>query len=259
MRGLALLPAILLVCGAPTVQAALTEADLAAVELSPPPGARLAAGLPLVDETGRAVTPAQLLGGRPAVLVFADYTCTFLCGTALGMAAASLEATRLRAGEDYTFAVLGLDPRDGPLEAAALKAARLGRSPLAATTRFLTGDAATLASVQATLGYTARYDAANDQYAHPLGALVLAADGRVSRVLGGIDLDPDTLRLGLVEASSGQLGSLGDRLRLLCYGFDGARGIYTAWVKRALTLGTAGTVLGLGLFLFLLNRRGRRA
>ena len=259
MRGLALLPAVLLAFGAPSARAALTEADLAAVELAPPLGARLSPDLPLVDETGRAVTPAQLLAGRPAVLVFADYTCTLLCGTALGMAAASLEATRLRPGEDYTFAVLGLDPRDGPAEAAALKAARLGRSPLAATTRFLTGDAATLAKAQAALGYSARYDDANDQYAHPLGALVLTADGQVSRVLGGIDLDPDTLRLGLVEASSGRLGSLGEQLRLLCYGFDAARGIYTAWVKRTLTLGTAATMLGLGLFLLLLNRRARRA
>lgn len=238
--------------------AALTQAELAAVELAPPPGARLPLDLPLVDEAGRAATPAQALAGRPGVLILADYTCTTLCGTALTMAAASLRATGLRPGQDYTLLVLGLDPRDGPADAAAMKAAQLGAGPLGASARFLSGDAGTLAAAQGALGYRAAYDADRDQYAHPLGALVLAADGRVSRALGGLELEPDALRLALVEASSGRLGTLGERLRLLCYGFDAAHGVYNGVVKQALTAGTLATLLGLGGFVLALSRRRRR-
>ncbi|MFT8244732.1 hypothetical protein [Roseomonas sp. BN140053] len=257
-RPLLPLLAALLLFAAPAARAALTPAELAAVELAPPPGAALPPALPLVDATGRAATPAQAMAGRPAVLVLADFTCVTLCGTALAMAAASLEETRLRPGADYHLLVLGLDPRDGPAEAAAMRGAQLGRSPLAAAAVFLTGDAATLEAAQAAIGYRARYDAEHDQYAHPLGALVLTADGRVSRVLGGLQLDPDALRLALVEASAGTLGSLGERLRLLCYGFDPAHGVLNGLVKRALAAGTLVTLLALGAFLLLLSRRRER-
>lgn len=256
MRRAALILALLLGLAAPAL-AALTEAELASVELAPPPGARLPPDLPLVDDTGRAVTPAGLRTGRPAVLVLADFTCTTLCGTALAMAAGSLEAARLVPGVDYDFLVLGLDPRDGPAEAAALKEARLGRTPLAAGARFLTGDAATLSAAQAALGYRAQYDAGNDVYAHPLGALVLAADGRVSRVIGGLELEPAALRQALIETD--RPAGLVERLRLLCYGFDPLHGAYNALVKRALTIGTLATLAGLGLFILILTRRRRRA
>ncbi len=255
MRTVLLLAALLFAAPA---MAALTEAELAAVELAPPPGAHLPLDLPLVDEANRAATPAQVLAGRPGVLIMADYTCTTLCGTALTMAAAALGETGLRPGLDYTLLVLGINPRDGPADAAAMKAAQLGATPLAASARFLSGDAGTLAAAQAALGYRAAYDAARDQYAHPLGALVLAADGRVSRALGGLDLQPDALRLALVEASAGRLGSLGERLRLLCYGFDAAHGIYTGFVKQALTAGTLATLVSLGAFMLALSRRRRR-
>lgn len=252
------LAAAVLLLGAAPARAALTAAELADVELAPPPGAALPLDLPLVDDAGAPATPAQALAGRPAVLVFADYTCDTLCGTAIGMAAASLGATGLRPGEDYRLLVLGLDPRDGPADAAALKAAQLGRTPLAASARFLTGDAGTLAAAQAALGYRARLDAAEDRYAHPLGALVLAADGRVARTLGGFSLEPDALRSALADASAGKPAGLGERLRLLCYGLDAAHGIYAGLAKRGLAIGTLLTTAALGAFLLALIRRRAR-
>jgi len=257
-RLLPLIP-LLLALVSPSARAALTEAELAAVEFAPPPGARLPVDLLLVDEDGRAVTSAGLRTGRPALLVLADFTCTTLCGTALGMAAGALDAAGLSPGADYHLLVLGIDPRDGPAEAAALKAARLGRSPLAPHARFLSGDAGTLEAVQAALGYRVRYDAAADGYAHPLGALVLTPDGQVSQLLGGLALEPAALRLAFAEASGGRIGVIVERLRLLCYGLDPVRGVYNAFVKRALTVGTGATLIGLGGFILLLTRRRKRA
>ncbi|MBI0534958.1 SCO family protein [Roseomonas sp. KE2513] len=258
MRRLFLLLAVLpMLCG--TARAALTQAELARVELAPPPGAALPGDLPLVDDGGRAVTTAGLRSGRPAVLVLADFTCTTLCGTALGMAAGALEASGLRPGQDYDFLVLGLDPRDGPAEAATLKAAQLGRSSLAANAKFLTGEARALSAAQSALGYRAVFDEEADEFAHPLGALVLTPGGAVSAVLGGLALSPEELRLAVAEASGGRVGRLIEGLRLLCYGLDPAHGVYNALVKRALAVGTAATLFALGGFILLLNRRRRRA
>lgn len=254
-----LLALILLAGLGSQAHAALTPAELAGVELAPRPGASLPGDLPLVDDLGRAVTTAGLRTGRPAVLVFADYTCTTLCGTAIGMAAAALEASGLVSGRDYDFLVLGLDPRDGPAEAAALKTAQLGRSSLGAGARFLTGEAGALSAAQASLGYRAVLDSAADEYAHPLGALVLTPEGTVSAVLSGLALSPEELRLSLAQAAGGRVGRLVEGLRLLCYGLDPAHGVYNGLVKRALAVGTAATLLALGGFILLLNRRRRRA
>lgn len=257
MRRLLLAMALLGALAAPA-RAALTEAQLVAVGLVPPAGASLPGDLLLVDDAGGAVTGAALRSGRPAVLVLADFTCRTLCGTALGMAAAALEATQLTPGADYDLLILGIDPRDGPAEALALKATRLGASPLASRARFLSGDEAALASAQAALGYRVAYDAAADEYAHPLGVLVLTGEGQVSAVLGGLALSPEELRLAIAEAASGRIGRMVERLRLLCYGLDPSRGVYNGLVKQALAAGTVATLLGLGAFILLLNRRRRR-
>ncbi|MFC4167011.1 thioredoxin domain-containing protein [Teichococcus aestuarii] len=258
LAGAALLAARLAALLPGGARAALTEAQLAGVALHPPPGAALPPGLALRDEAGHPVRAGAAQQDRPAVLVFADYTCTVLCGTALGLAAAALAETGLRAGADYTVLALGLDPKDGPAAAAAMKALHFPAAPAGAV-RFLGGDAAALQAARSAFGYEARYDAETDSYAHPLGVLVLAPDGRLSRVLGGLALDPPALRLALVEAAEGRLGSLGERLRLFCYGFDAARGVWTAWIRRVLMLGSVATSLALGGFMLWALRRERRA
>ncbi|MCR0982925.1 thioredoxin domain-containing protein [Roseomonas populi] len=242
-------------------RAALTEAELAETGLNPPPGATMPLDLALRDETGRPATPAGVLDGRPAVLVLADYSCETLCGTALGLAASALAETGLRPGADYAFLVLGIDARDGPERAAAMKATYLASFPeIMGAARFLTGPAAVLERAQAAIGYRARLDVASDRFAHPLAALVLTPAGTVSRVLPGLALEPVALAGAVQEAASGGGGGLVEAgIRLLCYGLDPARGIYNALVKRGLATGTAGTAILLGVAALLLARRGRRA
>ena len=61
----------------------------------------------------------------------------------------------------------------------------------------------------------------------------LTADGRVSRALSSLALQPADLRLALLEAGEGKIGGLAGRLALLCYGFDAVHGIYTAQIVNA--------------------------
>ena len=106
------------------------------------------------------------------------------------------------------------------------------------------------------LGFHYRYDAAVDQFAHPAGALVMTADGRVSRTLSSLALNPKDLRLALVEAGAGRIGTFRDRLALLCYGFDAAHGVYAPAIARMLKLFAALTIIGvLGLIAVLERRR----
>ena len=65
-----------------------------------------------------------------------------------------------------------------------------------------------------------------------------------------IGLDGGDLRLAIVDAGQGSVGRFADRLHLLCYGFDPARGVYTERITTLLALSGVVTLLGMvgGIF-----------
>jgi protein SCO1/2 len=236
-------------------RARLVQADLARVAVAPPPGARVPLELAVTDaRTGRATTLGQALGGRAALLLPVDYTCGNVCDPMVSMAADALAATGL-AAEDYAFVLVGIDPRDDAAAARRMLAETLG-DRAAGIRPLLVSDAA-LAALTGALGYSAVYDAGTDSFAHPAAAMLLAGDGRVARVLSPLALTGRDLRLALTEAGEGRVGSLADRLTLLCYGYDAARGLYTPLVQRILTVTGIATILGIGLLIVGLTRRTR--
>ncbi len=236
-----------------------TPADLKAVSAEPRPGAALPLDLAFIDETGAARSLRVALGGAPAVLIFADYTCRTLCGPIVDFAATALRQSGLRPGSDFRLIVVGLDPKDGPAAARAMRRERIGTDdPLAEAAVVLTGEAPAIAAATTALGYHYAYDAAHDQYAHPAAAYVLDAGGKVTRVLSGLGLSGNDMRLALVAAGQGHVGTLGDRIRLLCYGYDPVRGIYTERITLMLEIAAAITVAALGGSVLLMNSLAQR-
>jgi protein SCO1/2 len=251
MRGLALV-LVCLAMLAPRAATALTRNDLAAVGVSPPPRAAAPLGLAFRDQDGRAITLGAAISGKPALLVFADYNCRTLCGPALVLTAAGLRQAGLKPGADYRLVVIGLNPKDAPVAARAMRDVRLNTDPaLARASSFLVGDAAAIRAATAAMGFRYVYDPVHDQFAHDAAAFALSPDGRLARVLSALNLSGPELRLALVGAGEGKVGDLGDRLRWLCvcYGFDPAAGIYDAGATLALKLAGLATILLLGGFL----------
>ena len=223
--------------------AAVSRAVLDQVYVDPKPGATLPLQLTFRDERGNARSLAQALDDHATVLIFADYTCRTLCGPILDFTAAALEKSALRAGTDYRLVVIGLDPKDSLDSARAMKASRLDNGgPITHAATFLTGTGAEIGAATSALGYHYAYDATNDQFAHPAAAFVLTRNGKVTRVLSGLGLSGTDLRLALVDAGQGEVGTLADRFHLLCYGFDPARGIYTARIGLVLQICGAITI-----------------
>lgn len=242
--------------------ARLTQAELDRVAVAPPPDARAPLGLVFTEATeDRAVTLGEVAAGRPVLLLPVDYTCGNVCDPMLSLSAAALEATGLAAGRDYSFVLVGLDPRDDAAAARRMLAADLGPAPSPAPSsarpRALVGTAAAVAVLTGALGYGSVPDTGTDSIAHPAAAILLTPEGRVARILSPLALNGRDLRLALVEAGEGRTGGLGDRLALLCYGFDAAKGVYTPLVRRILAAAGVATILGIGLLILLLSRAGR--
>jgi protein SCO1/2 len=238
--------------------ARLTPEEYRAIGVTVPQNAAVPLSAAVTDEAGRHHALADFIA-RPTVLVFADYTCRTLCGPALAFVADALDQSGLRAGARFRLVVIGLDGRGSSSDMDRLRREHLQGRALDKATVFLHADAATSARLTTALGYRYRYDAEADQDIHPAAAFVLTADGKVSRVLTELGLTAQDLRLALVEAGHGRIGSFGDQVRLLCSTFDPRHGTYTLAISRLLAGASGVTLVLLAGGIGLLWRADRRA
>ena len=213
-----------LIFAAPAASAQLSSAALEQAVARPPANARLPAALSFLDGNGQATTLAAVAGGRPLVLLFADYTCRHICGPGLTLTAGALHDSGLVAGRDYRVAVIGIDPKDGAADARAMAARLAGMPDVARATTLLRGSAGTIAAATRALGYGAVYDPASDQFAHDASVYLFAADGRLAALVPEIGLRPEALRAGLTGGAPAP--GFGQRLAHLCYGLDALAGRY---------------------------------
>jgi protein SCO1/2 len=190
-------------------------------------GARVPSDLAFVDEGGRPVRLGGLLNrGKPVVLAFVYHDCPMLCSLVLDGVADAVKAVDLPVGTEYDVLAVSINPDDTPAQADSAKAryvARIGRPEAAAGLHFWTVTRATESNVERlsdAVGFRYAYDVRTGEYGHNAVAVVLGPDGTVSRYLYGIDYPPRDVRLALVEAGEGRVGTTLDRFLLTCYEYD---------------------------------------
>ena len=217
--------------------------------------------LPFRDEAGKAVHLGDYFGARPVILTLNYFECPNLCTLVLSGLGDGLRSIALRMGQEFEVVSVSIDPREQPDLAAAKKAAyleRYGRPGDAAGWHFLTGEQGPIAQLAQAVGFRYAYDAQQNQFAHPAGIMILTPQGKIARYFYGIEFAPRDLRLGLVEASAGQIGTPIDQVLLRCYHYDPVAGKYTLAIENVIRLASVITVLVIGSTLFALFRRERR-
>jgi len=217
---------------------------------------------PFRDEQGRSVRLGDYFGRRPVVLVLVYYDCPMLCTLTLNGLVGAMKAVSFAAGREYEVVTVSFDPRETPALATAKKKAylqRYGRAGAAEWWHFLTGDAEPIARLTRAVGFRYVWDDETKQYAHAAGVLVLTPDGHIARYLYGIEYSPKDLRLGVVEASAGRIGSPVDQILLYCYHYEPSSGRYGVYVMGLVRLGAILTIGLLGGFMAVSWHRERAA
>ena len=217
--------------------------------------------LPFRDDTGRTVRIGDYFGKKPVVLAFVYYECPMLCSQVLGSLTKTLRTMALVPGTDFDIVTVSFDPRETPGVAAAKKAeyiARYDRPEAAAGWHFLTGEQMPISELTKAAGFRYVWDEQTKQFAHPSGIIVVTPEGKPARYLFGVEYGPRDLRLAIVEASQGQIGSPVDSLLLYCYHYDPMTGRYGLVIMKMLRIAGIGTVLAIGSFIVLMVRRDRR-
>ena len=218
------------------------------------------------DEAGRQVKLGEFFGKRPVVLSLVYYECPMLCTQVLNGAVAAFKVLNFGIGDEYEVVTISFDPKETPKMATAKKEtylAKYGRPEGEKGWHFLTGDQPAIEALASSVGFRYVFDQASQQYVHASALMVLTPDGRVSKYFYGIDYPPKDLRLGLIEASGGKIGTPVDQVLLYCYHYDPHSGKYSMVVMNVLRLAGVVTVALIGGFIVAMwsldRRKSRRA
>ncbi len=225
------------------------------------------------DENGKAVTLKDCIGGKPTILVLAYFRCPMNCTDVLNGLVDAMRAMPpdFSAGGAFNVVTVSFDPKEQPELARMKKQSYLemyGRTGAENGWHFLTGARDPIKILTDSVGFRYVYDKVYKEYDHPTGVIVLTPEGKIARYFYGINYAGNyrvpggttTLRLTLVEASDGKVGSLLDKLILSCYRFDHLEQKYSLNILLAVRAGSILTVLLLActVTFFVMRERRRR-
>ena len=243
--------------GLPAAYGATSEQTLARADFEQRIGATLPQHIRLRDTSGGDVALGELAGDRPLILVMSWFDCPNLCPMVLEQLARATGELPFDS-DDYQVAAISIDPVETPADARAQQQRLVqGYGQRPQRWRFLTGNREAIVGVAKAVGFHYAYDAERDRFAHPAGYVVVAPGGVVSRYLFTLRPSQPDLRLALLEAGRGQLGSPLDQVVLRCYRFSPDSGQYNLAVVRLLQA-AGGTFLMVSILAFWWMRRRQR-
>lgn len=223
-------------------------------------GTQVSPELVFRDANGATLRLGYVFQDRPAVLVLGYFRCANLCGVVRVGVAQAVAGTGLQAGRDFNVIVASINPQESVADARNAQTADETALPQGqvARWRYLTGDERAVTALAGAAGFGYIFDSRNGQYAHAAGIVLLTPQGRMAQYLFGVHFSPRTLRLGLVQASQGAIGSFTDRLLLLCCDYDSSTGRYSLLIGRVLQMLCIVTLLVLGCLIGRLRRADAR-
>lgn len=213
----------------------------------------------LIGEDGKEVTIGDLLrSGRPLIVTPVYYDCPRLCGFFFSGFVSLLNELELTLGKDFQIASISFDPDEGP-ELAAEKG-KEWRGRLAAhqaagaeSWRFFVGAKDQVEPLMKQLGFN--YAPDGPEFAHSAAFIILTPEGEVSQYFTGIDFPAWDVKLAMVDASKGAIGSAIDHILLFCFRFDQTKGKYTWAAFNVMRSGVIFSVLVMGAFVLASSRK----
>lgn len=262
-----MIAALLFALAAPAAQpAAAQDAPVDVVERL---GERVANATFMDTEGNRVELRDVAARGKPVVLTLIYFDCPMLCSLVQKGVIKALNQSGLRLRDDYYGLTVSFSPTDTVPEARLRQGGYMQTLAGAASARpvdwpYLTGGDHAIRTLSDSVGFRYRYDKESGQYEHPAVSMVLGPDGKISRYFYGIDIGGRDLRLAVVEASQGRVGTTLDRVILRCFKYDPASRKYHFYVMGALRLGSGFFAVALAGLLGVLwwreaKRKGRAA
>jgi len=213
--------------------------ELKGLEVEEKLGATIHQSLSFIDEEGETVKLSKFFdNNKPVLLTIIYYGCPNLCGLHLNGLSEALKMLPEDFKKDFNFVLVSMDHSETPAMASQKKETYIKTYSLPEEkTHFLTGTKENISKLSQQIGFRFRWDDSQKIFAHHPVAYVLTPGAKISRYLYGVTFTASTLRLSLVEASEGKIGSFVDRVLLFCFQFDPKKRKYSWYAYNIMRAG----------------------
>lgn len=220
-------------------------------------GAQIPMDLKFLNERGVPMFLKEYLNnGKPTILTLNYSECPLLCSVQLEKFVETLADLEKLPGRDFNILTISINHQETPEKAKAWKKNWLSiLDKPGAEWNFLVGSQKNIKILTDAVGFPFRWVedkqfAAGGQYVHDSALIFLTPEGKVSRYLYAVKVEPKVLNLTLLEASQGQLNpTLGERIFLACYSYDPHSGTYVIQAKKIMYY--SGILMVLAMLTFL--------
>lgn len=225
-------------------------------------GQTLDLSLKFLDENGKEVTLGSLFDEQvPVIFSPIYYSCPGLCNFHLNGLTEGLKEMDWAVGGKFKVVAVSFDAKETPELARGKKATYMklyDRPGTEAGWTFLTGDEENVRRFTENIGFKFSWNEAEQEWAHASAAIVVSPKGVITRYLPGIMFDPKDVRLAVLEAGQGKIGTFVDNLVLYCFQYNPHQSRYTVYAFNIMKLGGAVMVLLLAVWLLPVWLRSRR-
>jgi protein SCO1/2 len=174
----------------------------------------------LVNESGDTVLLRDVIK-KPTILNLVYFRCPGTCSPLMWGIAKLIDQVDLKLGTDYQIMTISFDYTE-TIDLGIKKKANyintMKNKEAGEYWQFFVSDSADIARLTKSVGFD--YKFVNNQFVHPTGLIALAADGKITRYLRGIDFLPFDIKITMVEAANGKIGPSINRLLAICYSYD---------------------------------------
>ncbi len=224
-------------------------------------GSSVDMGLTFKNEKGESVTLGSFYDGKhPVIISLVYYSCPGLCNFHLNGLTEGLKGLDWNPGEKFQVVAISFDAKETPDLGAGKKKSYMDVYSRPGTENgwhFLTGDQTNIDKMMSSVGFKAKWNEKDKEWAHASAAIVTTPKGVISRYLGGIMFDPKDVKLALNEATEGKIGNFVDKMLLYCFHYDPKENKYSLAAFNLVRMGGVAMVLILMLLLlpFWLRKR----
>jgi protein SCO1 len=190
-------------------------------------------GTRFTDALGNEVRLGDVLPkDKPTLMTLVYYQCPMLCNLVINGQVSAMRQLGLELGKDYESVTVSIDPKDTSTQSLDRRRRHLQAmgKPETAPWHFLTGSEENIHKLAEALGFKYTYDESTKQYGHAAVVFVLTPEGTISRYLYGTSFPTSDMKMALVEASHGKIGTSFDRVLMTCFKYDTATRRYGFYI-----------------------------
>lgn len=196
--------------------------------------------LEFTDDNGsRTYLGKYLNGTRPVILSLNYSRCPMLCNLQLGKLIETFQKLDWSIGREFDVVSVSIDPTETPDKARAAKVNYLKtyrRMESKDGVHFLVGKEENIRALARSVGFKYKYLPDVNEYSHAAVCMVCTPSGKLSRYLYGVEFPVETLRMALLEASEGKIGTTFEQFLLYCFHYNPDAGVYSVQARRVASL-----------------------